>query len=105
MDLIFTVTMEGYLAAIDARNGNIVRMTNVLDVIKNYKKKNIQPIGFIVTRNNIYLSLNNGKLIVTDITTGKSIDIIKIDSEKISRPYVLNNDMYIVRDNAILKLN
>ena len=103
--LIFTVTMEGYLAAIDARNGNIVRMTNVLDVIKNYKKKNIQPIGFIVTRNNIYLSLNNGKLIVTDITTGKSIDIIKIDSEKISRPYVLNNDMYIVRDNAILKLN
>ena len=51
--LIFTVTMEGYLAAIDARNGNIVRMTNVLDVIKNYKKKNIQPIGFIVTRNNI----------------------------------------------------
>ena len=97
--------MEGYLAAIDARNGNIVRMTNVLDVIKNYKKKNIQPIGFIVTRNNIYLSLNNGKLIVTDITTGKSIDIIKIDSEKISRPYVLNNDMYIVRDNAILKLN
>ena len=97
--------MEGYLAAIDARNGNIVRMTNVLDLIKNYKKKNIQPIGFIVTRNNIYLSLNNGKLIVTDITTGKSIDIIKIDSEKISRPYVLNNDMYIVRDNAILKLN
>ena len=42
---------------------------------------------------------------MTDITTGKSIDIIKIDSEKISRPYVLNNDMYIVRDNAILKLN
>ena len=29
----------------------------------------------------------------------------KIDSEKISRPYVLNNDMFIVRDNAIIKLN
>jgi hypothetical protein len=51
------------------------------------------------------LSLNNGKLIVVDITTGKTTDIIKIDSEKISRPYVLNDNMYIVRDNAILKLN
>jgi hypothetical protein len=97
--------MEGYLVVIDARNGNIVRMTNILDVIKNYKKKNIKPIGFIVTKNKIYLSLNNGKLIVVDITTGKSMDIIKIDNEKISRPYVLNNDMYIIRDNAILKLN
>jgi hypothetical protein len=103
--LLFTVTMEGYLVVIDARNGNIVRMTNILDVIKNYKKKNIKPIGFIVTKNKIYLSLNNGKLIVVDITTGKSMDIIKIDNEKISRPYVLNNDMYIIRDNAILKLN
>ena len=103
--LLLTITLEGYLAVIDARNGNIVRMTNVFDVIKNYKKKNIQPIGFIVTKDKIYLSLNNGKLMVVDITTGKTTDIIKIDSKKISRPYVLNNDMYIVRDNAILKLN
>jgi outer membrane protein assembly factor BamB len=103
--LLFTVTMEGYLAVLDARNGNIVRMTNIFNVIKNYKKKNVEPIGFIVTKNKIYLSLNNGKLIVVDIATGKTIDIIKIDNEKVSRPYVLNGNMYIVRDNAILKLN
>ena len=29
--LVFTVTIEGYLAVIDSRNGNIVRMTNVLN--------------------------------------------------------------------------
>ena len=103
--LLFTVTMEGYLAVLDARNGNIVRMTNIFNVIKNYKKKNVEPIGFIVTKNKIYVSLNNGKLIVVDIATGKTIDIIKIDNEKVSRPYVLNGNMYIVRDNAILKLN
>ena len=103
--LLFTVTIEGYLVLIDARNGNIVRMTNIFDVIKNYKKKNVKPVGFIVTKDNIYLSLNNGKLIIVNITTGKSTDVIKIDSEKISRPYVLNNSMYIVRNNAVLKLN
>ena len=103
--LVFTVTLEGYLAVIDSRNGNIVRMTNVLNIIKNYKKKNINPVGFIVSNNKIYLSLNNGSLIVIDTLTGKPTDIKKIDNKKISRPYILNNDMFIVRDNAILKLN
>ena len=103
--LIFTVTLEGYLAVIDARNGNVVRMTSVFNQLKKYKKKNIKPEGFVVTKNNIYLSLNNGRIIVIEILTGKLVDIIKIGNEKISRPYVLNNNMYIVRDNAIIKLN
>ena len=103
--LVFTVTLEGYLVAIDSRNGNIVRMTNIFEQIKNYKKNNIKPEGFIVAKDEIYLSLNNGKLIVIDITTGRSKNILKIDNEKISRPYVLNNNMYIIRDNSIIKLN
>ena len=103
--LVFTVTLEGYLVAIDSRNGNILRMTNVLSKIKNYKKKKIKPVGFIVSKDKIYLSLNNGKLIIIETLTGKPIDIIKIDNGKISRPYVLKSNMFIVRDNSILKLN
>ena len=59
----------------------------------------------IITKNKMYLSLNNGRLVVIDTSSGKPIDIIKIDSEKISRPYVTDNNMFIVRDNAIIKLN
>ena len=103
--LVFTVTLEGYLAIIDSRNGNLVRMTNIFDKIKNHKKKNIKPEGFIITKEKIYLSLNNGRLIIIDILTGKSLDVIKVDNEKISRPYIYNNDMFIVKNNAILKLN
>ena len=103
--LIFTVTLEGYLVVMDSRNGNILRMTNILGQIKNFKKKNIKPEGFIVTKDKIFLSLNNGRIIIIEILNGKTVDIIKIDNEKISRPYVLNNNMFIVRDNAILKLN
>ena len=69
------------------------------------KKKKIKPEGFIVAKDKIFLSLNNGRLIVIETLNGKTLDIIKIDNEKISRPYVLNNHMFIVRDNAILKLN
>ena len=103
--LIFTVTLEGYLAIIDSRNGNILRMTSIAGQIKNFKKKNIKPEGFIISKDKIFLSLSNGRLIIAEILNGKILDIIKVDNEKISRPYVLNDNMFIVRDNAILKLN
>ena len=103
--LVFTITLEGYLAVIDARNGNIVRMTGIFDKIKNYKKKNIKPVGFVVGTKNIYLSLSNGRIIVIEILTGRTKDLIKIDNEKISRPYIIDKEMFVIRDNAILKLN
>ena len=102
--LLFTVTLEGYLAVIDSRNGNILRMTSIAKQIKKFNKKNIKPVGFILTDDKIYLSLDNGRLAILEILNGSILDIIKIDNEKISRPYVLNNHMFVVRDNAIIKL-
>ena len=60
---------------------------------------------FIVAKTKIYLSLNNGRLVVINAVDGKSIDIIKIDGDKISRPYVLDKNMYVIRNNAIIKIN
>ena len=75
---------------------------------KFFKKKNrnkIKPTGFIVGKNNIYLTTNHGRLLVMDIKTAKIISIIKIDANKISRPLTLNKKLFIIRDNSILKLN
>ena len=111
-NLIFSITLEGYLAILDARNGNILRMTNIFERIKKYEKKGLLadrttviPIGFIVSDKKIYISLSNGNLVSVDLLTGKSLDVVKIDGEKISRPYIFNNEMFVIRDNAILKLN
>ena len=41
--------------------------------------------------NNIYLSTNNGRILVIDVLTGKTKSTLKIDNEKISRPYIFNN--------------
>ena len=111
-NLIFNVTLEGYLAVLDARNGNILRMTNIFERIKRYEQKGILadrttvlPIGFIVSNKKIYISLSNGKLVSVDLLTGKSLDVVKIDGEKISRPYIFKNEMFVIKDNGILKLN
>ena len=62
-------------------------------------------MGFVVTKDKIYLSLDNGYILKINIENGKTEDLIKIGKNKISRPYIVKQKMYIVRNNAILKLN
>ena len=102
---LLTISNEGYLVIIEKNSGNIIRVT---DIFKNFKKKKrdkIKPVGFIVGLNKLYLSTDNGRLLVIDVTTGKTISILKIDNEKISRPFVLNKNLFVIKDNAIIKLN
>ena len=100
-DFVFTISQEGYLFVIDKINGNILRSTNILGTIKN---ENIYPTGFIVAKNYIYTSLSNGRLLKVSIEDGKTKDIIKIDGDTISRPYILDKQMYVLRNDAIIKV-
>ncbi len=104
-NLVFTVTMEGFLVVVENPTGNIIRVTNVFDRFKKKKKSKIKPVGFIVGASNIYLTTDNGRLIIIDILSGKSSLILKLDNEKISRPFILNKNLFIVKDNAIIKLD
>ena len=102
---LFTVSLEGYLVIIDKNSGSILRVT---DVFKNFKKKKrdkIKPTGFIIGKKNIYLSTDFGRMLVIDIKTGTTISILKIDNDKISRPFVLDKDLFVIKNNAIIKLN
>ena len=62
-------------------------------------------IGFIVGKKELLLSTNLGKLFVVDISKGKTEKILKIDNEKISRPFVFKNNLLLVTNNSIIKLN
>mgnify|MGYP001193346602 CR=1 FL=1 len=156
-NLIFSVSMEGYLIVTDNKTGNIIRITDIFDQFKTKKKflpsskkvkkknkflpsskyskdknkkrnkkslsekykilpsskyskskhsrLNIKPVGFILGAENIYLTTDNGKLLIINIRTGRTSSIIKIDNNKISRPFVLNKNLFIIKDNSIIKLN
>ncbi len=99
--LIFTVSNEGYLFVIDDRTGNILRITDILTNLKN--RRDINPTGFIHGKYKIYVSLNNGRLLTINSITGLREKITKIHGSKISRPYVFNNSMYLIKDNAIAR--
>ncbi len=103
-NFIITVSLEGYLVVIDKITGNIIKVTDVFNNFNPKKRKKILPTGFIVGLKNIYLSTNIGRLLVIDIKSGKTITTLKIDRDKISRPFISNQNLYLAKDNAIIKL-
>ena len=104
-NLIVTVSPEGYLFYIDHNTGNIVKIINVLDQLSNKLKNNANPIGFTMTYKNLYLSMSNGRLIIFDIKNDKIESISKFDNSKISRPFIFDQNIFIAKDNSVIKIN
>ena len=103
--LIFTFSNDGYFVVLDIEKGNILRSTNIKKNIKNFDKKNLSIIGFIVAKDKIFLSLTNGRVVKINIMNGIIEDIIKIDRNSISRPYVYNKEMFFITDGSLIKYN
>jgi len=100
---VFSVSLEGYLFVIDDQTGNVLRITNILKNIEN-KKNRIVPTGFIIANNKLYTSLNNGRILKSDILNNADEGEYKIGKSKISRPNVFNDSMYVLKSNAIVKV-
>ena len=103
-DMIFSVSDEGYLSIINSNTGEIIRRTDIFSDMKAKKRKKIKATGFIVGIDKIYVSLSNGKIFIVDIKSGKTISSIKIDNEHISRPFVKNEELFVIKDNGIIKI-
>ena len=97
--------MEGFLVVIDSQQGNIIRITDIFRQFKKKTRSKIKPVGFVLGSKNIYLTTDHGRLMIIDVTSGKTISMLKIDNDKISRPFVLNQNLYIIKDNSIIRLN
>tara|TARA_B100001063_G_scaffold214882_1_gene215485 strand:- start:1111 stop:2415 length:1305 start_codon:yes stop_codon:yes gene_type:complete len=102
---LFSVSLEGYLIITEINSGNIIKVTDIFNNFKVNKRTKIKPTGFLMGLNKIYVSTNSGKLLVVDIASGKTISTLKIDNEKISQPFIINKSLFVIKDNAIIKLN
>ena len=102
-DIIFTVSNKGFLYVIDSLGGNIIKSNNLLINFKPKHREFIKPIGIVLGSDKIFLSLNNGKLIVASIQTGEIINTFKLDGNQISKPFIFDNKLYIIKDNSIIE--
>ena len=104
-NFLITISDQGYLYVLDKKNGNIIRANKLYDNSKIKKKKRLKPVGFVSNGKEIYLSTNRGKLLVIDLKNGKVREILNIARNRISRPIVKNGNLYLVKDNSIIRLN
>ena len=104
-DLIFTVSNDGFLFTIQKNTGNIIRINDLYKTYKEKKRKDLKPVGFIIGNTNIYISNNDGKLIIADLTSGQVNLIEKISGDAISEPFIFNQNLYIIKSGSIVKYN
>lgn len=101
-DLIFTVSDEGYLFVIQKDKGNIIRINDLYSYFKEKKRKSIEPTGFIVADKKLYLTNNNGNLIIVDLVTGSIMNVIKIGRDIILQPQIHNKNLYLIKNGNII---
>ena len=104
-NLIFTVSNEGYLIVIEKNKGNIIRVTDLFNNYKLKKRKNIKPVGFVIGKTNLYLTNTDGKMIVADLSFGNIKKIEKISGDFISRPFIFNQNLFVIRNGSIIQYN
>ena len=104
-DYLITISDNGLLIIMNKKTGEIIRINDLYKNIKDKRKKDFQPIGFVVGKSYIYLSTKNGRIMVINFKEGNIEKIVKLDNNKIQRPVYFNRSLYIAKDNSIIRLN
>jgi outer membrane protein assembly factor BamB len=104
-NIFITITNEGLFVVGEIESGNIIRTNNIFKDLKRKKNEIIKPVQFVSAANTIYLTLNNGKLIVIDINSGNVLKIIKIDNKHVSKPIIKNKKLFIIKDDSIIRFD
>ena len=102
---IVTISNEGLLVIINKNDGNILRINNILKNIKKKKRKEYYPVGFVISNNKIYLTTLNGRLFIINFSDASIHKVIKLDKEKLQTPIYFNKELYIAKDNSIIRIN
>jgi outer membrane protein assembly factor BamB len=104
-NLIFTVSEDGYLLVIEKNKGNIIRVTDLLKNYKLKKRKDIKPVGFAIDDTTLYLTNSDGKMILADLSIGNIKTIEKVSGDFVSRPFIFNQNLFVIRNGSIVQYN
>lgn len=104
-NFIFTVSIEGFLVVINLESGEIIRATYLLDNFKTKLKNKISFEGLIIASNKAFITTDTGHVIVCSILNGKVEQSFRIAKSSLSKPFINNNNLYIIKNDSIVVLN
>ena len=102
---IVTISNEGLMVLLNKTDGNILRINNILKNIKKKRRENYRPTGFIISDNKVYVSTRNGRIFIINFSDNSLQKVFKLDKEKLQRPVYFNRELYIAKDNSIIRIN
>ena len=104
-NLVFTVSNEGYLYVVDKNKGNIIKINDLYLNYKIKKRKEIKPVGFALGDAKLYLTNTDGKMIIVNLNLGNVIRTEKIAGSFVSRPFIYNQNLFIIKNGSIVQYN
>ena len=75
--MIITISDNGFLFVIDKEKGNIIKIKDIFKIYKDKNREKTKPIGFSISQDRIYLSNEDGKLLVLDLKTS---NVLKVEN-------------------------
>ena len=102
-NFIITFSDNGYLFVIDKEQGNIIKIKDIYKMYKDKNRKKIRPTGFSISQDKIYLSNNDGKLMILDLKTGNVLKAEKIARKIMSKPFLYNNHLFIIKNGSVVQ--
>jgi outer membrane protein assembly factor BamB len=103
--LLITVSEKGYLYILDKKTGNIIRVNDLFINYKEIKRSQTKPTGFLIALNKVYLTNDDGKLIIINGNEGNILETIKISGGKILQPFINKNNLFLISNGSIIRYN
>ena len=103
-DMIFTISKDGFLIVLDSK-GKIIRSNYIFKEFKKRQIKKLNVEGFLIASNKAYITTNLGYILICSINNGKVENIKQISRSKLSQPYIVNNKLYVLKNNSVIILD
>jgi len=96
---IFLVSNDGFFINLEKTSGETIWSTNILKILKKRKQKT-EISGVIMGSGKIYVTTQNGFLIICSASTGKVEGFKKIGESITANPIITNGSLYLLTKNS-----
>ena len=64
-----------------------------------------RKIGFSIGQNKLFLSNSDGKMIIINLSSGNVTKTVKISGSIISKPFIHNGNLFVIKNGSVNKYN
>jgi outer membrane protein assembly factor BamB len=100
-DNVFLISDNGYFLNVNKTSGEIVWSTHIFNILKK-KKRKTKTSGVVMGSNKIYVTTENGYIIICSALSGKVESFINVGSGITTSPIISDGSLYVLTNKSKL---